>query len=100
MVILERLVSGGTKKPALAALNWVIKGVKLWLSSKEAMDHFMKNWLVFQKHLPNVDMIAEVYREIEHQRSKLVNIMDDTLKSNLNGLFNDQIQDAKKRKDN
>ena len=98
-VILDRLVSGGTKKHSLAALNWVIKGVKLWLSSQEARDHFMKNRLVSQKHLPNVDMMVVVDHEIEHQRSKLVNILDNTQKSNLNGLFNDQIQAAKKRKD-
>ena len=54
-VILDRLLSGGTKKHSLAALNWVIKGVKLWLSSQEARDHFMKNRLVSQKHLPNVE---------------------------------------------
>ena len=98
-VILDRLLSGGTKKHSLAALNWVIKGIKLWLSSQEARDHFMKNRLVSQKHLPNVDMMVVVDHEIEHQRSKLVNILDNTQKSNLNGLFNDQIQAAKKRKD-
>ena len=55
VVILEMLVSGNTKKHALAALNWVIKGVKLWLSSQEARDHILKNWMVSQKNLPNVE---------------------------------------------
>ena len=92
-------MSGGTKKHSLAALSWLIKGVKLWLSGSEARDHFMKDLLVSQEHLPNVDMIAEVDREIEHQRSKLVNIMDDKTKGNLNTLFNEQIQAAKRKKD-
>ena len=37
--------------------------------------------------------------EGEHQRSKLVNIMDDTTKGNLNTLFKQQIQAAKRKKD-
>ena len=65
--ILDQLESGGIKKHCLSTYNWMIKGVKLYLSAPEAREAFKKNLLVSQINLPEVDMMVEVEKEIEHQ---------------------------------
>ena len=81
--ILDKITSGGVKKHCMAAYNWLVKGVKLYLSSPEARDAFMKNQLLSQVHLPDTDMMVEVDREIEHQKFVLLNLTDDTTKGRL-----------------
>ena len=66
--ILDQLESGGIKKHCLSTYNWMIKGVKLYLSAPEAREAFKKNLLVSQFNLPEVDMMVEVEKEIEHQK--------------------------------
>ena len=97
---MDKITSGGVKKHCMAAYNWLVKGVKLYLSSPEARDAFMKNRLLSQVHLPDTDMMVEVDREIEHQKFVLLNLTDDTTKGRLTTSFAQQIATAKRKKEN
>ena len=68
---MDKLESGGIKIHALMAYNWMIKSVKLYLSSPEAPKAFKKNRLVSQINLPELDMMVEVVKEIKHQKNVL-----------------------------
>ena len=70
----------------------MIKSVKIFLGSPEVREAFKNNQLAAQINLGEVDMRAEVDKELVYEKSKLLNLMDDTSKGRLTTQFNQEIR--------
>ena len=95
--VLDKCDTFGIKRHCLSSYKMLLS-IKLFLDSPEARDHFKKNRLAARMNLDEVDLRAEVDKELVHEKNKLVNLMDNTTKSRLTTQFNQEDKISKRKK--